>query len=103
MLLSSPASVSEIILRSVPCCSIEDLALLSVMLITAPASVLSNVAQVLVVPEFMCNLPVGLVVPIPTFLLVSTASATPPFCIKLNPTLVNVPTEDAPPVLPKYI
>ena len=49
------------------------------------------------------NLPSGVVVPIPTFLLVSTASAAPPFCIKLNPTLVNVPTEDAPPVLPKYI
>ena len=50
-----------------------------------------------------CNLCDGLVVPIPTFLLVLTANATPPFCIKLNPTLVNVPTEDAPPVLPKYI
>ena len=40
---------------------------------------------------------------IPTFLEVSIASAAPPFCIKLNPTLVNVPTEDAPPVFPKYI
>ena len=50
MLSASPASVSEIILRSVPFCSIDDLALLSVRLITAPESVLVNVAQVFPVP-----------------------------------------------------
>ena len=50
MLSSSLASVSAIIFKSVPFCSIEDLALLSVMLTTAPESLLVNVAQVFAGP-----------------------------------------------------
>ena len=67
MLSASPASVSEIILRSVPFCSIDDLALLSVILTTAPASVLVNVAQVLLVPVLTDKAPEPKVPVVTTF------------------------------------
>ena len=73
MLLASLLSVSEIILSSVPYCSIVDLALLSTKLIFAPVSVLVNVAQVLTVPELTARLPV-IVAPLDVANTMSVAS-----------------------------
>ena len=56
-LFANSAPVSELILRDVPFCSIDDLALVSTKLIPAPTSVLWNVAQVFDVPESTVNLP----------------------------------------------